>query len=123
MNLEGIFLKFISLFISLILWVAVVGGKKVQVGLKVPLELLLPKNVVVSNNVPTEVNFRIIGPRAYLNLVKKAVKPITLDLTGVKSGSITFKIHKDLIDLPLGLNVIGYSPNVISIDLREKEKH
>src|SRR5690606_14263656 len=73
-------LRAVALVITLLLWVTVLGGKKVEVTKRVTLDYQYPKNFIIANQVPSEVTFRVSGPRAFLNEFQERPVSIPINL-------------------------------------------
>ena len=111
--------KIVALLITLILWVIILGSKEAAVIKTVATEYLLPRDMVVTNNVPREVAFRVIGPRLALKKFSENSEPLTIDLTSAIEGLTTVRIHPDSINVPPGLRVTSVSPSIITPKLEK----
>lgn len=117
-------LKLISLIFALILWVFIMGERRLEVGYRVPLELQnIPVGLMVANEVPSLVDVRVSGPRTLLMKVSPNDISITVDLTDLQPGLTTFKRLEERLNLPSGLRVTRLSPSFIDLKLeRIKQK-
>lgn len=117
-------LKLISLALALMLWMFIMGERRLEVGFTVPLELQnIPKHLMIANEVPSLVDVRISGPRALLMKVSPNDISISVDLSDLQPGLTTFKRLEERLNLPSGLRVTRLSPSFIDIKLeRIKEK-
>ncbi len=117
-------LKLISLFLALLLWMFILGERRLEVGYRVPLELQnIPEGLMVVNEVPTLVDVRVSGPRTLQMKVTPNDISIVVDLADLKPGLTTFKRMEERLNLPSGLQVTRLSPSFIDLKLeRIKEK-
>lgn len=117
-------LKLISLVFALLLWMFIMGERRLEVGYLVPLELQnIPKELMVANEVPSLVDVRVSGPRTLLMKVSPNDISIAVDLTDLKPGLTTFKRLEERLNLPSGLRVTRLSPSFIDLKLeRIKQK-
>ncbi|MCF6179697.1 MAG: YbbR-like domain-containing protein [Geopsychrobacter sp.] len=117
-------LKLLSLVFALFLWMFIMGERHLEVGYTVPLELQkIPKNLVISNQVPSLIDVRISGPRTLLMKVSPNDISITVDLSDLKPGLTSFKRLEERLNLPSGLRVTRLSPSFVDIRLdRRREK-
>jgi len=117
-------LKLISLVFALVLWMFIMGERRLEVGYTVPLELQnIPKHLMIANEVPSLVDVRISGPRALLMKVSPNDISIAVDLSDLQPGLTTFKRLEERLNLPSGLRVTRLSPSFIDIKLeRIQEK-
>lgn len=117
-------LKLLSLAFALFLWMFIMGERRLEVGYTVPLELQkIPRELVISNQVPSLIDVRISGPRTLLMNVSPNDISITVDLAELKPGLTSFKRLEERLNLPSGLRVTRVSPSFVDIRLdRRKEK-
>jgi YbbR domain-containing protein len=117
-------LKIISLTFALLLWMFIMGERRLEVGYRVPLELQnVPKSMMVANEVPSLVDVRVSGPRTLQMKVSPNDISIIVDLTDLQPGLTTFKRLEERLNLPSGLRVTRLSPSFIDLKLeRIKQK-
>ncbi len=117
-------LKLISIVFAILLWIFIMGERRLEVGFRVPLELQnIPKQLIIANEVPSLVDVRISGPRTLLMKVSPNDISIVVDLSDLRPGLTTFKRLEERLNLPSGLRVTRLSPSFIDLKLeRVKEK-
>ncbi len=115
---ENLFLKLLSLAFALILWFFVMGEQQQEVSYAVPLVLKnVPAGMMVANEVPSQVDVRISGPRTLLmNLHPKDIS-IAVDLKGLEPGLSSFKRLEERFNLPSALKVTRLSPSFVDVKL------
>lgn len=118
---EGLALKAVSLLLALILWITILGFKQEEVKIEVKLEPLLAPSMMITNRIPSHVQFTFSGPRVLLKDVERKVQPIRPDLRRTPETTIGFAISEDLLGdiLPRGVRVTGFFPPNILIRLEE----
>lgn len=116
--------KLVSLILALMLWIFIMGERRLEVGYRVPLELQnIPKELMVANEVPSLVDVRVSGPRTLQMKVSPNDISIIVDLVDLKPGLTTFKQLEERLNLPSGLRVTRLSPSFIDLKLeRIKQK-
>ncbi|CAM5998641.1 unnamed protein product [Sphagnum balticum] len=92
--------KIVALLITLILWVIILGSKEAAIVKMIPANYILPKDMAIANSVPTEVAFRLTGPRLPLKRYSEINDPLTIDLSSASEGFSTIRVHPDSIDVP-----------------------
>lgn len=123
--LENWGLKLLSLAFATLLWMFVVGEKRSEVSLSLPLELnRVPENMVIVSRVPESIRVRINGPRTLIASVNPQQLAVRLDLEGIQPGISAFEILPSRLNLPRGIEVTYISPSVITLeaDLRVAKK-
>ncbi len=113
-------LKVLSFLIAVLLWFIVLGSRNVEVTKEVALEIQTPSDLVVVNELPDKVAFRISGPKAFLrNILNRRDNPIRVNLQNAKPGRTTYRFFTDNIQVPLGVKVLFINPAAISVQLEE----
>lgn len=121
---ENLFLKLLSLAFALILWFFVMGEQKQEVSYAVPLAIKnLPANLMVANEIPSQVDVRISGPRTLLMNLDPKDLGIAVDLKGLQPGVTSFRRLEELFNLPGALKITRLSPSFVDVRLeRIKDK-
>lgn len=117
-------LKLISLIFALVLWFFVMGERKQEIGLSVPLNLEnVPAGMMVANEVPNLIDVRISGPRTLLMNLRPQDISISVNLKGLEPGVTSFKRLDERLNIPSALRVTRLSPSYVDVKLdRVKEK-
>lgn len=116
-------LKLLSIAFAIMLWMFIMGERRLEVGYRVPLELQnVPSGLMVANEVPSLVDVRISGPRTLQMKISPNDISIVVDLSDLKPGLTTFKQLEERLNLPAGLRVTRLSPSFIDLKL-ERVKH
>lgn len=116
-------LKFISLFLSLLLWGYVLNSEKIRFEKVVILEYILPEDMIFAQKPVSEVTFLIEGPRAFVRTVVDREDRIVLDLNKANSKrqlSFNVDIAPSQLNLPFGMAVERIIPKRIQIRLEKK---
>ena len=117
---ESLALKLVSLLLSLILWITILGFKKEELEKQVPIEFIVPPGSVITNKIPHSITFHLSGPRIALKNVEKHIQPIRPDLRHNTESSIVFTVSEELLgDLGNKVKVTSFTPSHILIRLEE----
>ncbi|MSP19272.1 MAG: YbbR-like domain-containing protein [Bdellovibrionales bacterium] len=117
---ESLALKAVSLLLSLILWVTILGYRREEIKKEVRLEPQLPPGMMIVNKIPATISFTLSGPRVMLEVADKRIQPIRLDLTHTRQATNGFTVTEDLLgELPNGVRVTYISPPQVLIRLEE----
>lgn len=106
--------KVLSLFVAFGIWFVVMSSNSIELPKEVALELDLPSGLVVANEVPDRVTFRLSGSKFFLRTVANSLDTIRIDLTKAKTGPTYYKIEKESIHLPIGVKILSISPSTIN---------
>ncbi|NTU59982.1 MAG: hypothetical protein HGA98_02860, partial [Deltaproteobacteria bacterium] len=116
-------LKLLSLVFATLLWMFVVGEKRSEVSLTIPLELTgVPQDLVVVSRLPEAVRVRLSGPRTMLSAINPQQLSVALDLRDIQAGSSTFEDLPSRLNLPKRIDVTYISPAAITIEVDEKAR-
>lgn len=111
-------LKLLSLLLALALWFAVSGEERTETTLNLALELVnLPKTMVVTSEVPPNLQVRAVGPRSIINKLSQARLTQTIDLASYKSGHHPYYFGPNSFSFPRGVQVTRITPNPINLVL------
>mgnify|MGYP003574906354 CR=1 FL=1 len=116
-------LKFISVFLSLFLWVYVLNSEKVVFEKTVQLEYILPDDMMFAQKPQQEVSFTIEGPRAFVRTVADREDRLVIDLNRANTKKqLSFQIGIDptQLSLPFGMVVERVNPRRLNIRLEKK---
>lgn len=121
---ENLFLKLLSLAFALILWFFVMGEQRQEVSYAAPLAIRnLSANLMVANEIPSQVDVRISGPRTLLMNLDPKDLGIAVDLKGLQPGVTSFRRLEELFNLPGALKITRLSPSFVDVRLeRIKDK-
>lgn len=113
--------KFLSVFVAFGIWFVVMSANSIEITKEVNLELDLPAGLVVANEVPDRVSFRLSGSKFFLRTLANSLDTIRIDLTKAKTGPAYYNIQKDALHLPIGVRVLSISPSTINPVLEHME--
>lgn len=116
-------LKFLSVFLSIFLWVYVLNSEKVKFEKTVVLEYVLPNDMIFAERPVQEVTFMIEGPRAFVRTVTEREDKLVIDLNRANTRrqlNFSVDIKASELNLPFGMVVERVLPRKISIHLENK---
>lgn len=111
-------LKLLSLAFALILWFFVMGERKLERTYAVPLEMKnVPAGMMVANDVPSQVEVRINGPRTLLMNLHPEDLHIVIDLKDLPPGLTSFRRLEERLNIPAPLKVTRLSPSYVDVKM------
>ncbi len=114
--------KVVSVIVAVVLWIVVLGSRAVEVAKEIPIAITTPNDLVVSNDVPDKVVFRLSGPKAFLRaILDRPEDPIRVNLSGAKAGLVTYRFFADNIRLPIGVRVLQVNPSSMIVKLEPQK--
>jgi len=109
-------LKFVSIAIAALLWVAVAGEQTVERSLRIPLEFTnLPAQLEVVGDAPALVDVRVRGSSGALNRIASGELVAVLDLRSARGGQRLFHLGGDDVRTPFGVDVVQVNPSTVSM--------
>ncbi len=114
--------KVVSVLIAIVLWIVVLGSRNVETTKEIPIEVVTGEGLVVANDIPDRVAFRLSGPKAFLRvMLDRRDSPIRVDLSSAKSGIVTYRFFSDSIRLPIGVKVLSVTPSTLVVRLEPED--
>ncbi len=114
--------KVVSLFITLILWITILGRQDFSLTKTVDVELIPGPNQILSMQSSDVVKIKVSGPRTALRkFVGSGLgQLVSIDISQKPEGDIDVEIPAKLIDVPFGVKVISVKPSVIHAHIIKK---
>lgn len=111
--------KLVALFVTLILWVTILGRRDFVLSKEMDIEFLLPRAIAIANTGSTKtVTVKVSGPRMALKKFAQNPGTITVDLgRHNEPGPVRAVITPRTIEVPFGVKVISVTPDVINVTL------
>lgn len=114
--------KLVALFVTLILWVTILGRRDFVLSKDVDIEFLLPHAIMVSpsagqKEIDRHVTVKVSGPRMALKKFAQNPGAITIDLGKSRVGPVQAVITPRSVEVPFGVKVISVTPSIVSATL------
>ncbi len=117
-------LKLFSFLLALVFWFAIIPEEKLsfEISVTVPLELHnLPSGLEIIEKPPPYIDVTIKAPKRLINTItSEAVARLELGTARVEQTE--FPINPDMISLPPGAEVTGYSPSQVRMRLERSRE-
>lgn len=110
--------KLVALFVTLILWVTILGRRDFVLSKEMDIEFLLPRSIAVAeSNLERKVTVKVSGPRMALKKFAQNPGTITIDLVKSQPGPARAVITPRSVEVPFGVKVLSVTPDVINLNL------
>lgn len=110
--------KLVALFVTLILWVTILGRRDFQLTKEMELEFLLPQTLAIaSEGADRKVAVKVSGPRMALKKFSQNPGSITIDLVRSQVGPVRALITPRNVEVPFGVKVVSINPDVVNLTL------
>jgi YbbR domain-containing protein len=111
-------LKFLAFLLALAAWFAVGSEERTESTLQMALELTnVPKHLMVTNEIPSQIEVRVQGPRSVIRELTTDKLHKQIDLSGAISGTRTELLTHSGLNFPRGVVVTRIRPTALSIEL------
>lgn len=119
---ENFSYKMVALFISLILWLTILGRRDFVLSKKIDIELQTGAKQVVVAQTADNIRVKVSGPRAALKkfMDNPQTQSILIDISERGEGVLDIDVPLNKIDVPMGVRVLGVRPNVIRAEVSTK---
>lgn len=115
--------KIVALFISLILWLTILGRRDFVLSKNVDIELLTAPNAQIVAQTTDHIKVKVSGPRVALKkfMESSLSQTISLDISQKGEGVVYVDIPLNKIEVPLGVKILGIRPNQIQVEVVGKK--
>lgn len=117
--LENASYKLVALFISLILWLSILGRRDFVVTKDVDVDFLAGKGYVVGGQSTDKVRMKVSGPQPLLKNFKDRIQTTTIDISDKKTGLFDIEMTAAKFEVPNGIKILGIRPNTIRVEVVE----
>lgn len=115
--------KLVALFISLILWLTILGRRDFIYSKNIDIEFQTSQNLSILEQSHNSVRVRVTGPRASLKkfMESNSNNAILLDISNAGEGKIEVPVSEKRLDLPLGVKVVSIKPAIVEATVITKK--
>lgn len=121
---ENLSYKIVALFISLILWLTILGRRDFVLSKNVDVELVTAPGTQVVAQTTDHIKVKVSGPRSALKkfMESNLSQSISLDISQRGEGVVYVDIPLNKIEVPLGVKILGIRPNQIQVEVVHKKE-
>ncbi len=120
--LENASYKLVALFISLILWLSILGRRDFVVTKDVDVDIITGSGYSLAGQSTDKVKIKVSGAQPLLKNFKDKLQSTSLDLTDKKAGLFEVEMTPAKIEVPQGIKVLGVRPSTIRVEIIENPK-
>jgi YbbR domain-containing protein len=116
---ENLSYKIVSLFISVILWLTIMGRRDLILTKNIEIEFKTAANTRIVGQTADQVRLRLSGPRSSLKEIMGAVKgkPLVVDISDRGEGVFDIDVPVNRIELPQGIRILSIRPNLVRVEV------
>ncbi|MBK9322438.1 MAG: hypothetical protein IPM97_05715 [Bdellovibrionaceae bacterium] len=119
---ENFSYKLVALFITLILWLTILGRRDFVLNKKIDIELQTGPNQVVVAQTADSIRVKVSGSRSALKkfMDNSQSGSIYIDISERGEGVLDVDVPLNKIEVPIGVRVLGVRPNMIRAEVVSK---
>jgi YbbR domain-containing protein len=120
---ENFSFKIVALFITLILWLTILGRRDFVLSKDIEISLMTGADAQIVAQTADHVKVKVSGSRALLKkfLESSVSQEIAIDISQRGQGIINVDIPIHKIDVPPGVRILGIRPNQIQAEVVTKK--
>ncbi len=109
--------KLVALFISLILWLTILGRREFVVGKEIEVDFTVAENFIVTGQSSDRIRLKISGPQPLLKKYKESSQSLQLSLVDKPPGLHEIEMSATKLDIPAGIRVLSVKPSQIRVEI------
>ncbi len=120
---ENLSYKIVALFISLILWLTILGRRDFVLNKSIDVEFIVGSGSQIVAQTTDHINVKVSGPRTSLKkfLESTLSQNIVVDISQRGEGVVNVDIPLNKIEVPIGVRILGIRPNQIQVEVVKKK--
>ena len=109
--------KLVALFISLILWLTILGRREFVVSKEIDVDFTVANSLIITNQSSDKVRVKISGPQPLLKKYKESNQTIQISLADRTAGRYEIDMTPARIEAPVGIKILNIKPSQIRVDI------
>lgn len=119
--LDNFAYKTVSLFVALVLWLAILGRRDFVSTKEVELLFTPAKGHMVMSQSADKIKVKISGSQSIIKKNRERFQSIMIDVSGMSDGNHEVDISNQNFDLPAGIRILSVRPNVVHIEISSQK--
>lgn len=120
---ENLSYKIVALFISLILWLTILGRRDFVLSKDIDVEFITASGNQIVAQTTDHIKVKVSGPRTSLKkfLESSLSQNIVIDISQRGEGVVNVDVPLNKIEVPIGVRILGYRPNQIQVEVAKQK--
>lgn len=114
--------KLVAFFITLILWLSILGRRDFVVTKDVEVDFIVPTGYSLAGQSTDKVRMKVSGPQPMLKKYKESTQIVAFDLADKSDGMYTIEMTPSKFEVPKGIKILGIRPNNVRVEIVEQNK-
>ncbi|MBC7742105.1 MAG: hypothetical protein H7061_07905 [Bdellovibrionaceae bacterium] len=114
--------KLVAFFISLILWLSILGRRDFVVTKDVEVDFNVASGYSLAGQSTDKIRIKVSGPQPMLKKFKETNQVLSFDLADKSGGMFEVEMTPSKIEVPKGIKILGIRPNTVRVEIVEQTK-
>ena len=114
--------KLVAFFISLILWLSILGRRDFVVTKDVEVDFNVAAGYSLAGQSTDKIRIKVSGPQPMLKKFKESNQVLSFDLADKSGGMFEVEMTPSKIEVPKGVKILGIRPNTVRVEIVEQTK-
>jgi len=121
--LENISYKLVSLFISLILWITIMGRRDFTMTRSLDLEVFPAAGYSIMSQSHDRLKIKVTGSRTALRrfVETEGSQVVGVDMSSYAEGTYDVEIPPSKVEVPFGVKILSANPTHIQVKIKKKD--
>lgn len=120
--LENASYKLVALFISLIMWLSILGRRDFVLTKDIEVDFITASGYSVAGQSIDKIKLKVSGPQPLLKKFKDKNQILSFDLSDKVNGMFEVEMTPSKIELPEGIKILGIRPNSVRVEIVDSAK-
>ena len=109
--------KLVALFISLILWLSILGRREFVVNKEIEVDFTVSEKLIVTGQSSDKIRIKLSGPQPLLKKYKETSQTLIINLLDKSIGLYEIEMNASKIEVPAGIKILSIKPSQISVEI------
>ncbi len=109
--------KLVALFISLILWLSILGRREFVVNKEIEVDFTVSEKLIVTGQSSDKIRIKLSGPQPLLKKYKETSQTLIINLLDKSTGLYEIEMNASKIEVPAGIKILSIKPSQISVEI------
>ena len=109
--------KLVALFISLILWLSILGRREFVVNKEIEVDFTVAEKLIVTGQSSDKIRIKLSGPQPLLKKYKETSQTLIINLLDKSTGLYEIEMNASKIEVPAGIKILSVKPSQISVEI------
>ena len=114
--------KLVALFITLILWLTILGRREFVVNKEIEVDFTVSENLLVSSQSSDKIKIKLSGSQPLLKKYKETSQTLLVNLSDRPIGIYEIEMNASSVEVPMGIKILSVKPSQIRVEIMAAKK-